>query len=89
MKNAIVIGATSGIGKGLAKLLSENGYNIGITGRRTELLEDLKAQKPNSFITKTFDVTNTEVISEHLEALKNELGGLDLLIISSGTGGLK
>ena len=42
MKNAIVIGATSGIGKGLAKLLSENGYNIGITGRRTELLEDLK-----------------------------------------------
>ena len=88
MKNAIVIGATSGIGKVLAKLLSENGYNIGITGRRTELLEDLKAQKPNSFITKTFDVTNTEVISEHLEALKNELGGLDLLIISSGTGDL-
>ena len=33
-------------------------------------------------------MTNTEVISENLEALKNELGGLDLLIISSGTGDL-
>jgi short-subunit dehydrogenase len=34
MKKAIIIGATSGIGKELAKLLTENGYLVGITGRR-------------------------------------------------------
>jgi len=88
MKKAIIIGATSGIGKGIAEILTENNYKVGITGRRTELLEDLKSQKPNLFITRTFDVTDTKVINKNLEALTTELGGLDLLIISSGTGDL-
>ncbi len=42
MKKAIVVGASSGIGRGLALLLAENGYKVGITGRRTELLEELR-----------------------------------------------
>ena len=42
MKKAIIIGATSGIGKGLAKLLVDNNYTVGITGRRTELLNELQ-----------------------------------------------
>ncbi len=88
MKKAIVIGATSGIGKELAKLLADNQYNVGITGRRTELLLALKQQRPDNFITKTFDIQETNTIPKHLEELVNELGGLDLLILSSGTGDL-
>ena len=42
MKKAIIIGATSGIGKGLAKLLTDNDYKVGITGRQTNLLTELK-----------------------------------------------
>jgi short-subunit dehydrogenase len=86
MKKAIVIGATSGIGKGLAKLLADNDYRVGITGRRTELLNELKNEKPESYFVKSFNVNDTELIVEHLEELTTELGGLDLLIISSGTG---
>ncbi len=88
MKKAIIIGATSGIGKGLALKLAANNYLVGITGRRTELLEELKSQKPNLFYPKAFDITNTNVIVENLEQLTKQLGGLDLLIISSGTGDL-
>lgn len=88
MKKAIVIGATSGIGKGLAKILVDNNYKVGITGRRTELLEESKNQNPESYFIKTFDITDTEVIVEKLEELKAEIGGIDLLIISSGTGDL-
>ena len=88
MKKAIIIGATSGIGKGLAKILAENNYKVGITGRRTELLDELKSQNTNSYFARTFDITETELIGENLEALVTELGGLDLLIISSGTGDL-
>lgn len=88
MNKAIIIGATSGIGKGIAKLLVDNNYNVGITGRRTELLEKLKLENTNSYFTKDFDITNMKIITQYLEELKNELGGLDLLIISSGTGDL-
>ena len=86
MKKAIIIGATSGIGKGLAKKLADENYVVGITGRRTELLDELKNEKPNSFYTKTFDITDTNKIVENLEYLTTQLGGLDLLIISSGIG---
>ena len=86
MKKAIIVGASSGIGKELARILVDNGYKVGITGRRTELLEGLKSEIPNSYITKTFDVTDTNVAVDKLEELTSELGGLDLLILSSGAG---
>lgn len=88
MKKAIIIGASSGIGKGLAKLLTENDYKVGITGRKTELLDELKKTNSNSFLIKTFDATDTKISVEKLEELTSELGGLDLLILSSGTGDL-
>jgi short-subunit dehydrogenase len=86
MKKAIVIGATSGIGKRLSELLVENNYKVGITGRRTELLNKLKQKNPDSYLIKTLDITDTAIIDDNLEELTSELGGLDLLIISSGTG---
>lgn len=88
MKKVIVIGATSGIGKGLAKILAENNCKVGITGRRTELLDELKSKNPDSFFERTIDITDTKIIVENLNELTKELGGLDLLIISSGTGDL-
>jgi len=86
MKNAIIAGATSGIGKELAKILVSDGFNVGITGRRTELLESLKSEKPESYFIKTFDVRDVNIAEVKLEELVSELGGLDLLILSSGTG---
>lgn len=88
MKKAIIVGATSGIGKELAQLLVIHNYKVGITGRRTALLDELKSQNPNAYFLRTFDVTDTTVIEENLNALVTELGGLDLLIISSGTGAI-
>ena len=86
MKKAIIVGATSGIGRELAILLANNGYKVGITGRREELLTTLKASKPDSFIIAAFDVITIAKVPQYLNDLKKELGGLDLLIISSGTG---
>lgn len=88
MKKAIVIGATSGIGRGLAKMLADNGWTVGITGRRAELLEELKKEKPESFITKQFDVTDLTETEAKLQELVEELGGLDLLFLSSGNGNI-
>lgn len=86
MKKAIVVGATSGIGKGIARVLAENDYTVGITGRRTELLNELKNENSNAFTVKSFDVTDTLHVVAKLEELTSELGGVDLLILSAGTG---
>ena len=86
MKKAIIIGATSGIGKGLAKVLADNNYKVGITGRRAEFLNEMKDENTNSYFVKSFDITETKIAIEKLEELTAELGGLDLLILSSGTG---
>jgi len=88
MKKAIIVGATSGIGRALAKLLAENDYKVGVTGRRTNLLIDIQNEKPESYIIESFDISDTRSISEHLTTLTQKLGGLDLLVISSGTGDL-
>lgn len=86
MKRAIVIGATSGIGRGLAEILKNHGYTVGITGRRVELLDELKASSPASYLTKAMDVTDTASVVSRLEELTAELGGVELIIISSGVG---
>lgn len=86
MKKAIVVGATSGIGRQLAIMLAENGYKVGISGRRGQLLTELQALHPDSFIISSFDVADIHIVPQKLQQLTNELGGLDLLVLSSGTG---
>lgn len=86
MKKCIVVGATSGIGRELAKIYSSNGYLVGITGRRENLLVDLKKENPESYIIKSFDISVPYENSKNLDELVNELGGLDVVIISSGVG---
>ena len=87
MKKAIVIGATSGIGNELAQILVQNGYKVGITGRRLAELERLKKRNPEHFTVSSFDCTK-ENNSKKLNDLVDQIGGLDLLILSSGTGNL-
>jgi short-subunit dehydrogenase len=84
-KRIIIIGATSGIGKAIAELYAKNENRIGITGRRSELLQEIQQQYPQKTETECFDVTGSQNIL-HIESLVSKLGGLDILIISSGTG---
>jgi short-subunit dehydrogenase len=86
MKKVIIIGSTSGIGKGLAEHFAANNCKVGLTGRRKELLLELKDENPDAYLTKFLDVTNTTSSIQQLEELTNELGGLDVLVISSGIG---
>lgn len=86
MKKCIIIGATSGIGGELARLYSSKGYLVGITGRRENLLKELSAEKPESYKIKSFDISIPDNSRKNLNELAEELGGLDLIIINSGTG---
>jgi short-subunit dehydrogenase len=85
MKKVIIVGATSGIGKEMAKIYAEKNYTVGITGRRNELLNELKQQYPEQMITSCFDVTGNDN-QQHIQQLIQNMDGLDLLIYNSGYG---
>ncbi len=84
-QRVIIVGATSGIGKACARLLAGKGVKIGITGRRKHLLEELSSEFPDSMIPSAFDATSPDALI-HLQELVQKLGGLDLLLFSSGWG---
>lgn len=83
-KKAIIIGASSGIGYALAKVLSQKGYAIGLTGRRVELLRKLQKEITGISHIQSLDLNVPEEASHSLEALIGEMGGLDLLVVNSG-----
>jgi short-subunit dehydrogenase len=85
MKKIIIIGATSGIGRELAKLYAGLGWLVGATGRRQDLLYTLQLEYPNNIITECFDVTAVESMN-HLQSLIRKMDGMDLLIYNSGFG---
>ena len=57
MKRAIVIGASSGIGREVAKLLLADGWLVGIAARREDLLMEVKAINPGMIEVMRIDVT--------------------------------
>jgi short-subunit dehydrogenase len=85
-KSAIVVGATSGIGRELAKILVQNGYTVGAVGRRSDILSELQKENQGKFFTKKIDVSKTKEAMKLLQAMISEMGGVDLLVINSGVG---
>ena len=86
MKKAIIIGASSGIGRAHAFELSRAGYALGLAARRVELLESLEAELPNDSCIMEMDVSDPEDAAEGIDALIAGLGGLDLVVICAGVG---
>lgn len=84
-KRILVVGATSGLGRGVAETYISRGCTVGIVGRRKPLLEEVASGHPNVY-TAVCDVTQPEACVEQLKTLVTQMGGMDLLFISSGVG---
>ena len=83
---AIVIGATSGIGRAVAGLMAEEGWTVGIAGRRREMLESFVTEHPGADIRiSDFDVTAEDSPSRLMDLI-GRTGGADLIFIVSGVG---
>ena len=85
MKRAIVIGASSGIGREVAKLLLADGWLVGIAARREDLLMEVKAINPGMIEVMRIDVTAADA-QERLLELAKRLGGVNLFVYCSGIG---
>ena len=74
------MGASSGIGLEVAKMLMQQGWAVGVAARRVELLQDLGAAA-----VERIDVTADDA-TEALQRLITKLGGMNLYFHSSGIG---
>ena len=85
-QSAIIIGASSGIGAGLAKALAQQGYTLGLVARRDENLRKLAASLPTTTFTRVADIADCRPAMEILGELLEAMGGVDLVIITAGIG---
>ena len=83
--NAIIIGATSGMGLEVAKLLLAEGYSLGVAARREDRLQALKQMAPDRVEVAMIDVTAVDAPAR-LRELIDRLGGMDLFFYASGIG---
>jgi short-subunit dehydrogenase len=84
--NAIIIGASSGIGMELARLLAADGYTTYITGRREDRLLALQTENPERFRVKVFDITDLAASDRAFDEMVADLGMVDLVVVNSGWG---
>ncbi len=86
MKRTMIIGASSGIGRELARLYAAEGDIVGLAARRLNLLEELQKELGGQAHICRMDISEPEEAVSALMDLIDTMGGLDLLIICSGTG---
>ena len=86
MKQAIIIGASSGIGWELGVQLAAQGYQLGLMARREKCLEKLVDSLPGTHFIQTTDVANAEQAQNELSALLDRMGDVELIIVNSGVG---
>lgn len=84
-KKIIIIGATSGIGREVALVYIAKGWKVGVAGRREAELESLRAEAPSQVAAQVLDVTQPDA-PEKLQALIEQVGGMDVFLLSSGIG---
>ncbi|MCL1621615.1 oxidoreductase [Ralstonia pseudosolanacearum] len=83
MKTALVTGASSGMGKAIAKRLLADGFNVYVAARSVDKMEDLSrlGAKPLKM-----DISKDEEIAAAVEAILRETGGVDVLVNNAGFG---
>ena len=84
MKNAIIVGATSGIGLEVARIMRSEGVNIGVAGRREDRLRKF-AEEGGNVVWQRIDVTD-ENAGGLLVDLAERMGGVDTILLVSGIG---
>ncbi len=86
MNKAIIVGASSGIGRALAKSLAKRGYIVGLVARRLAFLLELQQEIGHQAWVKQIDISKTHDAILQFSEFVQEMGSPDLIILSAGTG---
>jgi NAD(P)-dependent dehydrogenase (short-subunit alcohol dehydrogenase family) len=90
-RNVLITGASSGLGRGMAREFAARGRNLALCARRLGLLEELREELASSYpglriAVRRLDVNDHEEVFRAFRALDGELGGLDRVVVNAGVG---
>lgn len=90
-KNILITGASSGLGRGMAREFAAAGRNLALCARRTDRLDELKAEllaaHPGiKVFVRALDVNDYDAVFEVFRAFRDDLQGLDRVIVNAGVG---
>ncbi len=84
----LITGATSGIGKACAVKFAQHGFNLILTGRRNDRLEELKSELELKFKitiqTLCFDIQQKTEVEKAIQSLEGEMKKVDVLVNNAG-----
>ena len=83
MKNVIIMGATSGLGRALAERYIKAGWKVGVAGRNEAALRELAESVPGTVFTSRIDILSEDAPAR-LTELINSCGGMDIYLHCSG-----
>ena len=91
MPIVLITGASSGLGAEMARQLADRGYDLALCARRTDRLAELATQIATAHparrvVVKALDVTDHDAVFRVFEEFRDELGGLDKVIVNAGLG---
>ncbi|MCV7382851.1 SDR family oxidoreductase [Mycolicibacter longobardus] len=87
----LITGASSGLGAGMARAFAARGRDVALCARRTDRLEELKAEltakHPGITVAvAALDVNDHDAVPKVFGQLSEELGGIDRVIVNAGIG---
>lgn len=83
---AIVTGASSGIGLGIARALAEDGYGVALAARRAALLEEAAAGIGEAALPVPTDVADAQAVEALVDAAVERFGRVDVVVTAAGVG---
>lgn len=83
-KTWLITGCSSGLGRALAETLLAKGYQVAVTARNPEKVQDLVNQYPNTAIALALDVTDRDSIWKAVTQTVKHFGTIDVLVNNAG-----
>jgi NADP-dependent 3-hydroxy acid dehydrogenase YdfG len=83
-KVAIITGASSGIGEGVARELADAGMRLVLTARRKQLLDGLMAQLRTDAVTVAGDTTDESLPQRLIDTAQETFGSCDVVFNNAG-----
>ena len=86
MRNWLITGCSTGLGRSLARAVLEKGDNVAVTARDTEKLKDFQRAFPETALILPLDVTDQESILSAVREARSCFGDIDVLVNNAGYG---